>query len=696
MVSLCTSAYLSSSSPQQLGTTNGGGGDVDIECRVCHHVTSLSVWDVFADAPVGARHRGGALFQPGKCVLHPDRPLERFCVTDNLLVCLECALDHHRTHELVTIARQAQTTAEQVPRIVEFIKKKRTLMEESAQQTEDAIRLLTKTKKRQRRVEGHIRGTINRLMKELQKKKDALLANTSKFFETRRRSLKLHLKCTQSAVSQLSQSETQFSTSTGSCEAQTGGIPLSSLVIITCNPVLSNSSNWKTSVLLEQPLLSVCEGRFKIKQEDAPAALSCVKNMSLSNVVGEEEFALQTMRLFVEGEFKQCFDNCLEMFLCPSHGPLCEIHYNNKHDQENHVCPRGARETHNLSEAVALLLLYFMLYLKPFLFNSLGPFTKHPAVYIREVLLPRSSPESQVFLKVVTDTAHRLVRLEPPPAPRSRFWSLFQPSPEQQPPEINPHTEWKCGVAALAQVMRGFMFIWGVGDVSGCTTNYVNEWNAVISSFWAWPRPIHSSSCLKIPMALADTFQELYGPHVTSTATSQFFAVAAHFGNVVAQGMLGNFQPSVARNRVWTPMDNLREAVQWLTKASEGGDAGAQYHLAQLYETGWEGAGVRKDVAEAMRLYRLSADQGWGEAQYRLGVLLVNGCGRGTTTNGSGGGLGQNELYQQQQKWGEGVDLLLLAADQGNKKAQDKLMMMNSQHVKERAAALLLPSFLVG
>ena len=40
-----------------------------------------------------------------------------------------------------------------------------------------------------------------------------------------------------------------------------------------------------------------------------------------------------------------------------------------------------------------------------------------------------------------------------------------------------------------------------------------------------------------------------------------------------------------------------------------------------------EGKGVSKDEAEAVRWYRLAADQGHAEAQYFLGIMYADGRG---------------------------------------------------------------------
>ena len=51
---------------------------------------------------------------------------------------------------------------------------------------------------------------------------------------------------------------------------------------------------------------------------------------------------------------------------------------------------------------------------------------------------------------------------------------------------------------------------------------------------------------------------------------------------------------------------------------------GAQYNLGVMYD---QGDGVTEDHAEALRWYRLAAEQGHAEAQFNLGVMYAKkGC----------------------------------------------------------------------
>ena len=72
------------------------------------------------------------------------------------------------------------------------------------------------------------------------------------------------------------------------------------------------------------------------------------------------------------------------------------------------------------------------------------------------------------------------------------------------------------------------------------------------------------------------------------------------------------------------PQDDA-EAVRWYRLAAEQGEAIAQNNLGLMYSNGW---GVPQDYAEAIRWYRLLAEQGKAGAQNNLGVMYDSN-GRG-------------------------------------------------------------------
>ena len=77
------------------------------------------------------------------------------------------------------------------------------------------------------------------------------------------------------------------------------------------------------------------------------------------------------------------------------------------------------------------------------------------------------------------------------------------------------------------------------------------------------------------------------------------------------------------RNVNTVPEDDAK-AVSWFRKATEQGDAWAQYNLGWMYD---QGEGVPQDDAEAVKWYRLAAEQGYSYAQYSLGRMYRQGEG---------------------------------------------------------------------
>ena len=66
------------------------------------------------------------------------------------------------------------------------------------------------------------------------------------------------------------------------------------------------------------------------------------------------------------------------------------------------------------------------------------------------------------------------------------------------------------------------------------------------------------------------------------------------------------------------------EAVKWYRIAAEQGNARAQYSLGVMYSAG---EGVPENDAEAGRWFRLAAEQGEASAQNNLGLMYANGEG---------------------------------------------------------------------
>jgi TPR repeat protein len=66
------------------------------------------------------------------------------------------------------------------------------------------------------------------------------------------------------------------------------------------------------------------------------------------------------------------------------------------------------------------------------------------------------------------------------------------------------------------------------------------------------------------------------------------------------------------------------EAVRWYRLAAEQGNMNAQFNLGAKYDNG---EGVPQNYAEAVKWYRLAAEQGNFVAQNQLGIMYANGNG---------------------------------------------------------------------
>jgi uncharacterized protein len=69
---------------------------------------------------------------------------------------------------------------------------------------------------------------------------------------------------------------------------------------------------------------------------------------------------------------------------------------------------------------------------------------------------------------------------------------------------------------------------------------------------------------------------------------------------------------------------DYEEAIKWFKLAAEQGVVRAQYNLGLMY---FHGNGVLKDDAEAFKWYELAAEQGHALSQYSLGVMYAKGIG---------------------------------------------------------------------
>ena len=118
-----------------------------------------------------------------------------------------------------------------------------------------------------------------------------------------------------------------------------------------------------------------------------------------------------------------------------------------------------------------------------------------------------------------------------------------------------------------------------------------------------------------------DRLSEAWGLPAEAETENELKLLPPHLLGAVLHHALGSFSTNTAqilyllgdRHRYGrgVPQDCV-EAVKWYRLAAEQGDACAQYRLGSMYDYG---DGVAEDRAEAVRWYRLAAEQGHAEAR---------------------------------------------------------------------------------
>ena len=102
-----------------------------------------------------------------------------------------------------------------------------------------------------------------------------------------------------------------------------------------------------------------------------------------------------------------------------------------------------------------------------------------------------------------------------------------------------------------------------------------------------------------------------------------------------------------------------KEAVRWYRIAAEQGYAAAEYNLGDMYDTG---EGVKQDHKEAVTWYRKAAAQSLAAAQNNLGIMYIKGQG-------------------VEQDFGKALKWYQLAAEQGEETALKNLNTLQQRNV---------------
>eukprot|EP01114_Cavostelium_apophysatum_P018085 TRINITY_DN5518_c0_g1_i1.p1 TRINITY_DN5518_c0_g1~~TRINITY_DN5518_c0_g1_i1.p1 ORF type:complete len:348 (+),score=30.73 TRINITY_DN5518_c0_g1_i1:141-1184(+) len=121
-------------------------------------------------------------------------------------------------------------------------------------------------------------------------------------------------------------------------------------------------------------------------------------------------------------------------------------------------------------------------------------------------------------------------------------------------------------------------------------------------------------------VSVGDCFLLGLGTEKNADTALSWYKKAAILGNAQAAFKYG----AKMYEQASTSPDAQKEAFHWLIKAAQSGLGGAQDLLAWCYHKGY---GVTRDVNEAAKLWKLSAEQGVPQGQFAWGICLYYGRG---------------------------------------------------------------------
>lgn len=114
----------------------------------------------------------------------------------------------------------------------------------------------------------------------------------------------------------------------------------------------------------------------------------------------------------------------------------------------------------------------------------------------------------------------------------------------------------------------------------------------------------------------------------TEKAACEFLMIATPLGELRQCGEDGHVEAALLLGIIYSSASDVprdyAEAIRWFRMAAEQNLASAQLILGSMY---YEGEGVPADHAEALRWFRLAAEQGDASAQSSLGFMY--GAGEG-------------------------------------------------------------------
>lgn len=157
-------------------------------------------------------------------------------------------------------------------------------------------------------------------------------------------------------------------------------------------------------------------------------------------------------------------------------------------------------------------------------------------------------------------------------------------------------------------------------DGIGCRTSHTRSEQRFQEAFAGFTTLKSQSHDDKLQYRLGWMLLNGVGTEKNISQAKEYLEKSAGVGNLFAGYQLARL---ILSEDSASPED-VKKALDYLSRAAEAENPYATYFLGKLYQ---EGRHVPKDTPEAVRLFRLSAEQGSEFAAYRLGKLYMSGDG---------------------------------------------------------------------
>jgi len=90
-------------------------------CRKSHLKMKISSHHQFISLDEGMKLGGGSVSRVTRCEKHPQYEINSYCRTDKQAICAECAIDHHKGHEVERLVNVVQGFKEEITQPVDKV-----------------------------------------------------------------------------------------------------------------------------------------------------------------------------------------------------------------------------------------------------------------------------------------------------------------------------------------------------------------------------------------------------------------------------------------------------------------------------------------------------------------------------------------------------------------------------------------------